>query len=190
MKSSDERLITRLIKEVLHVEKGYVLNPRDKGGETNFGITEAVAREEGYKGKMIDMKQSEAEVILKNKYLIKPKFMLFSDISYDIVNELFDTGVNCGTRVAGKFLQEVLNSFRWYKSSTLYENLEVDGYAWGATKAALLALIKVRGKAQVVALILNCLNAKQSVHYMNLSNKDDDYASFCWGWHVARVSYL
>lgn len=34
----------KIINEIIRVEGGYVNDPRDSGGETNFGITVAVAR--------------------------------------------------------------------------------------------------------------------------------------------------
>jgi hypothetical protein len=43
-----------LIDALIEREGGYVNNPADKGGATNFGITEAVARANGYAGPMRD----------------------------------------------------------------------------------------------------------------------------------------
>ena len=40
----------RIINEIIRVEGGYVNNPSDSGGGTNFGITVAVARQFGYSG--------------------------------------------------------------------------------------------------------------------------------------------
>ena len=39
---------TKIINEIIGVEGGYVNDPSDSGGETNFGITVAVARQFGY----------------------------------------------------------------------------------------------------------------------------------------------
>ncbi|MGL5838096.1 MAG: glycosyl hydrolase 108 family protein, partial [Sphingorhabdus sp.] len=44
--------IDDLIDEVIEREGGYVHHPADRGGPTNWGITEAVARRQGYVGEM------------------------------------------------------------------------------------------------------------------------------------------
>ena len=49
-------------------EGGYVDNPADPGGATNWGITEAVARANGYTGDMQLMSQATAEGIAKREY--------------------------------------------------------------------------------------------------------------------------
>ena len=49
-------------------ECGYVDNPNDPGGATNWGITEAVARANGYEGDMRDLPQATAEAIAKRLY--------------------------------------------------------------------------------------------------------------------------
>jgi len=41
-----------IINQIIDVEGGYVNDPSGSGGETNFGITEAVARAYGYAGAM------------------------------------------------------------------------------------------------------------------------------------------
>ena len=50
----------RIINEIIRVEGGYVNDPSDSGGETNFGITVAVARANGYVGCMLDLPRSVA----------------------------------------------------------------------------------------------------------------------------------
>ena len=49
--------ITDTITVLIQREGGYTNNPNDKGGETNFGITVAVARAFGYTGPMTSMTQ-------------------------------------------------------------------------------------------------------------------------------------
>lgn len=54
-----------LIYGVIDREGGFVDNPADKGGPTCFGITEAVARANGYSGAMRQLPRSVAETIYR-----------------------------------------------------------------------------------------------------------------------------
>lgn len=56
------------LKRVLQHEGGYVDHPSDPGGETNFGITKAVARNYGYSGSMRNIPADVVEKIYKNQY--------------------------------------------------------------------------------------------------------------------------
>jgi lysozyme family protein len=47
--------INAAIADLIAREGGYSNNPNDAGGETCFGITEAVARAYGYTGEMVDL---------------------------------------------------------------------------------------------------------------------------------------
>ena len=47
--------IALIIAAVFAVEGGYVNNPKDPGGATNHGVTEAVARKHDYRGHMKDL---------------------------------------------------------------------------------------------------------------------------------------
>jgi len=56
------------LREVLKHEGGYSDHPHDRGGPTMYGITQAVARENGYFGDMRHMPMSVAEQIYRPKY--------------------------------------------------------------------------------------------------------------------------
>ncbi|KCW15189.1 glycosyl hydrolase 108 family protein, partial [Acinetobacter baumannii 42057_4] len=47
--------IEQYLEELIKREGGYVNNPADRGGATKYGITEAVARANGFKGNMRDL---------------------------------------------------------------------------------------------------------------------------------------
>ena len=49
-----------IINHVIEIEGGYVDDPSDSGGETNYGITKAVARRYGYAGHMRDLPREVA----------------------------------------------------------------------------------------------------------------------------------
>jgi hypothetical protein len=52
--------VDTLIDEVISREGGYVDHPADRGGPTMFGITEAVARANGYDGPMRNLPRATA----------------------------------------------------------------------------------------------------------------------------------
>ncbi|HUG46231.1 MAG TPA: glycosyl hydrolase 108 family protein, partial [Sphingomicrobium sp.] len=60
--------VERLIEALLEREGGYVNHPSDRGGPTNYGITEAVARAHGYQGSMRRLPREEAVAIYKRLY--------------------------------------------------------------------------------------------------------------------------
>lgn len=47
--------IEKYLDELIKREGGYVNNPADRGGATKYGITQAVARENGWNGNMKDL---------------------------------------------------------------------------------------------------------------------------------------
>lgn len=90
---------------LLETEGGYVNDPDDPGGETNHGITVAVARQNGYHGPMRSIPMSIVEHIYKKKYWDVCKC---DDLPSTIRFEVFDTAVNQGPVMAAKFLQRAL----------------------------------------------------------------------------------
>ncbi|KAF9577256.1 hypothetical protein BGW38_007656, partial [Lunasporangiospora selenospora] len=83
----------------------------DRGGATKYGITEAVARENGYTGPITELPLSKAKEIYQERYWRPLRLEAISEISQPIALELFDTGVNMGISTAAKFLQRALNVF-------------------------------------------------------------------------------
>ena len=96
---------------ILGKEGGYVNHPDDKGGPTNWGITQAVARAHGYSGDMRNLTRQQALDILTADYWTGPRFDLVSEVSPAIAAELCDTGVNMGPSVQTKWFQRWLNVF-------------------------------------------------------------------------------
>jgi lysozyme family protein len=94
---------------VFREEGGYTNDPLDPGGPTNFGVTIAVLKEwRGHDVTAEDIKnltKAEAQEIYRSKYW-NP--MQCSDMPNGIDLEIFDFGVNAGTRAAVKMLQSVV----------------------------------------------------------------------------------
>ena len=102
--------VDELVEALIEREGGYVDHPLDKGGPTCFGITEAVARANGYRGPMRRLSRAEAAAIYKRLYWLRPRFADVAVRSARIAAELFDTGVNMGPAVAVTFLQRALTA--------------------------------------------------------------------------------
>lgn len=91
----------RAFVDLLGHEGGYSNNPADPGGETNWGITVATARENGYLGSMKDMDQSVAKTIYAKKYWLDA----FDQLPYPVAFQVFDAAVNSGMGQAVRWLQ-------------------------------------------------------------------------------------
>ena len=91
--------------KLLGHEGGYVNHPNDPGGETNWGVTKAVAREFGYMGAMRDMPRDTAKRIYKVKYWDAVKA---DEMPAAVRYPLFDAAVNSGVGQAARWLQRAL----------------------------------------------------------------------------------
>jgi len=179
--------VDQYIDSLLGREAGYVDHPADRGGPTNHGITEAVARAYGYHGKMQDMPPSVARAIYLERYWLAPGFVHINDHSAPIAEELLDTGVNMGQAVAGRFLQQALNVFNL--EAKIYPDIVVDGAVGRMTIAALRAFLGHRGKDGHVVM-LRALNALQGARYIAIAEGRPSQEAFTYGWFLHRVGEL
>ncbi len=177
-------LFDQLIEPLIQREGGYTNDPRDAGGETNFGVTRAVARENGYAGSMRAMSRDQAKAIYRAKYWAKPGLYLIAPLSAKIAEELFDTGVNMGTGTAGIFLQRALNALNGQGKD--YADIAVDGGIGPGTAAALKALLKKRGPTGET-VILRALNSLQGARYIELAEGRAVNEAYAFGWLANRV---
>lgn len=92
--------------KLLGNEGGYVNNPADPGGETNWGVTRRVAEENGYTGKMRDFTQDDAMAIYDRLYWMK---VSADELPEAVRFDVFDAAVNSGPRQAIKWLQRALD---------------------------------------------------------------------------------
>lgn len=173
-----------IFNDILSKEGGYVNNPNDKGGPTNWGITQAVARAHGYNGDMRALTRAQALAIYEADYWYGPRFNQISAVSPAIAAELCDTGVNMGPSVAAKFLQRVLNVMN--NQQKLYPDLIADGQIGPRTISTLKQYLTSRGsKAEEV--MLKALNSLQGARYIELAESRPANASFVYGWVKERV---
>jgi lysozyme family protein len=177
-------IYNKYIDEILEKEGGYVDDPRDSGGETNYGITIAVARKYGYTGAMKNMPVAIARQIYKAMYWDSMKLDDVYRIAPLTASKLFDIGVNMGIGRAGEFIQTLLNVLN--QGGKLYSDIRVDGSVGGQTISAIKSLTAKRGANADVVLEkgLKCL---QGAFYINLSKKRPKDEDFVYGWLMNRV---
>ena len=120
----------KAVNQIILIEGGYVNNPKDKGGATKYGITEKVARQNGYIYEMRNLTKVKAKEIYKKEYWEK---IGVNCESFNISFLLFDFAVNSGVKTAVKHLQNALNSLL----KGMIEPLIIDGVAGKKTQSAM-----------------------------------------------------
>ena len=174
-----------VIDEILKAEAGYVDHSDDRGGPTNWGITQAVARKNGWTGSMQDLPQAVAREIYRKRYIVEPWFDRVALVNEKIGFELVDTGVNMGPARAAEFLQRLLNALN--AQGSRYADLAVDGRIGSVTIEALRAYLRWRGD-NGEKVLLRGLNGLQTARYLEIAENDPRQESFFHGWLLNRVS--
>jgi lysozyme family protein len=174
-------LKNRLIFELIVREGRYSNRKDDAGGETKFGITKKTARRNGYGGEMKELTREQARKIYESIYWEPIKGDEISAINDDLIEELFDTAVNCGPEQAGKFLQRSLNVFN--RKGALYQDIDVDGKIGPATIKALKAYAKHRD----VKILVRAMNCLQGAFYIGLAEKREADEENIYGWLTNRI---
>lgn len=87
---------------IISHEGGYVNDPRDPGGETNWGITRRTARANGYTGSMRSMTRTQARDIYRKAYWERYRCALMPSA---VAFQLFDACINHGFGNAARMLQ-------------------------------------------------------------------------------------
>ena len=177
-----------LIDALIGREGGYVDNPADKGGATCFGITEAVARANGYAGAMRDLPRDEAAAIYRRLYWLRPRFDQVAKRSARIAAELFDTGVNMGPAVATTFLQRALTALN--RNGRDYADLTPDGRVGPITLHALDAYLATRGRRGGETVLMRALEALQGERYLRLAERRPANEAFLYGWLANRIGTI
>lgn len=176
--------ITILIEELIDREGGYVNHPADRGGPTAFGITEAVARANGYQADLRHLPRAVAGGIYRRIYWTRPRFDQVAAKAPTIAAELFDTGVNMGPKVAVAFLQRSLNALN--RGARDYADIAPDGLIGPATLAALAGFLAHRGTAGEKVL-LKAMEALQGERYLRLAEGRPANEAFLYGWLANRI---
>lgn len=94
-------------EELLNHEGGFSNHAADPGGKTMFGITEAVARENGYRGAMPLLPIDTAKQIYRRQYWDAVRA---DDLPEVVRYAMFDAAVNSGPRQAIRWLQRAVST--------------------------------------------------------------------------------
>lgn len=93
--------------KLLGHEGGYSNHKQDRGGETMWGVTSAVARANSYHGAMKDLPVEKAKEIYRNAYWNPIRA---DELPASIRYIVFDAAVNSGVTQAIKWLQRAIKA--------------------------------------------------------------------------------
>ena len=144
-----------IIEKVLKHEGGYVNDPNDLGGETNFGITKRFYPDVDIK----NLTKEDAKQIYYKDYWKKNKCDKMPD---QLKHIYFDMCVNMGKRTAVKILQRA--------SVNKGKDIDVDG---GLGAMTLEAIKNVE---------LERVRAYRVKYYVDIVNKKPEQEKFYFGW--------
>jgi len=183
--------VLTILTSVYALEGGYVNNPNDPGGATNYGVTERVARANGYRGDMRNFPKHCsgsakvcADSIYVPLYIVKPGYMPLVDIEPAVAGELVDTAVNMGPDKPN----------RWYRQSM---NVLGGAHLPDSTAplgpydvAAYQVLQAQRGKTPACIATLDALDRRQEAEYRRLAAASAKYRTFLKGWLRYRIGNI
>ena len=144
-----------IINVVLHHEGGYVNDPKDPGGETNYGVSKRAYPDVDIK----NLTEDDAKDIYRRDYWDKNHC---GDLPEDLRHVYFDMCVNMGAGRATKIMQETANA----KGA----NLKIDGGMGPMTIGAMKNVELERVRAYRVK------------YYATLIERKPDLAKFYFGW--------
>ena len=163
-------------------EGGYANHPNDTGKATKYGVTERVARANGYKGDMRNLPLETAMEIAKAQYWDVLNLDRVAALSEPIALEMFDTLYNGGD--VGAWLQRCLNVLN--QQGKVYPDMSVDGRIGPMTLEALRAYLAKRGK-EGEAVLLKAMNAIQGERFIRIAEGNQSQEAFIYGWLKNRA---
>ena len=154
------------IRVVLRHEGGYSNNPRDRGGETNFGISKRSYPRLDIKS----LTRAEAKAIYRRDFWRPGRFG--SIRSQTVATKAFDMAVNMGRKRAAKILQSAVNE--------LGGRLKVDGVIGPRTLRGTNSLPPRK--------LLQKLRAQAALYYARLTLRKPEQKVFLKSWMRRAVS--
>ena len=172
------RSVEQMIDDVIRREGGYVDHPRDRGGPTNFGITQStLSRHLGRPASADEVRRlgrTVAAEIYRREYYQAPGI---DALPARIRPFVFDAAVNHGPGRAIRFVQEVCNAAG-------FGPLAVDGQCGPRTRRAAAAAERAMGDWLLAALVEERRN-----FYLALVERDPAQRVFLPGWLNRLVEF-
>lgn len=176
--------IAPLIDQVIAREGGYADHPADRGGPTCWGITQRVARADGYAGDMRALPRARAAAIYARLYWTAPGLDRVAPLAPMLAAALFDAGVNMGTGTAIGLAQRALNALN--SGGGDRPDAPVDGKLGTATLAALAAFLKRRAPGGE-AVLVRAVQGLRTARYVQIAEARPADAAFLYGWLANRT---
>jgi lysozyme family protein len=163
--------VDHMIDDVIRREGGFVDHPRDRGGPTNFGITQAtLSRHLGRPASADDVRRlsrAVASEVYRRDYFEAPRLDRLPARAQPFV---FDAAVNHGPRRAIRFVQQVCDAAG-------FGPLAIDGVCGPRTAQAAGEADRVMGDWLLAALVEERRN-----FYLALVQRDPGQRVFLRGW--------
>ena len=179
----------KAVEEVLVIEGVFSDHAKDPGGKTKYGISTPLAREYGITDVRTITKAQAKNIYFHHFWQPNNCDELSERFGFSLALEIFESSVNIGQLVPGRWLQNWLNVVERSGKKRLFAPLEADGKIGPKTIGAIEAVIKYRKGAY--ATMYNWLNARQYFFYYDLCyDKPEVYGDFFWGWISKRCSFV
>jgi lysozyme family protein len=180
--------IALILSGVYAVEGGFSNNRNDPGGATNFGVTEQVARANGYHGDMRRFPKhcdgpatACADAVYVKSYIAAPGYMPLVEIEPAVAGEMVDTAVNMGPARPNRWFRATMN----HLAST---RLPASSAKLGAADITAYRMVQVKlGVTPACVATLDALDGLQEAEYRRLAAASAKLRTFLKGWLAHRI---
>jgi lysozyme family protein len=167
-----------MIDDILRKEGAFVNDPVDRGGPTNFGITQNVYSK--WLGRMAtvaqtrNMDEATAREIYELNYYRAPRI---DTLPESIQSQILDCAVNHGPKRAIKFVQQICNQAE-------FGPIAEDGVIGPKTRAVI-----ARAEAEMGPFLTNAIADERLNFYRRIIANDPSQQRFWNGWQQRADSF-